>query len=153
MQHLKRLGWLFLAGFVAVAGGSAALILSMEVYGDRSEARAKQKYAPDPRDYLPPKPGEVVLSDLRLAKLTVRGGVYGYVENHTKRPIRSFNADLSLSKNGQVVHRCKDTASVDVGVGARSTFQLLCSDLDATKLTEDMEPTVSINWVYPSLDR
>lgn len=152
MQLLKRLAWLFVAGFVTVAGASVALFAATAAFERNSEARNKEKYAVDPRNYQPPKVGEVIFTEIKVARLTTRGGVFGYIENRTKRDLRSFNADLSLSRNGEVLHRCAETVSVTLKSGAKATFQLLCNDLDRSKLTDDIQPSLSVNWVYPSLD-
>ena len=152
MQHLKRLAWLFSAGFITVAGACAAAYVATSLFENRSEAQSSEKYRIDPRNYQPPKTGGVIFTEVKLAKLTNRGGVFGFIENRTKRDIRSFNADLSLSRNGEVLHRCSETVSVSVSPDEKATFQLLCSDLDRNALTDDMQPALSINWVYPSLD-
>ena len=151
MHHLKRIGWLFLAGFVTAAGGATAIFvafwLSQLAQGERLFGRE-----PDPRNYQPPKPGDISLVDVKLSRLTASGGVVGIIENHTKRKIRSFNADLSLAKNGAVLHRCRETVSVTVESGKSAPFSLLCRELEQSKMTDDIEAQVTFNWIYPSLD-
>jgi hypothetical protein len=153
MQQLKRLVWLFAAGFATVAGAAMAIYFSVGIFEKRSEAETKHKYALDPGAYQKPQEGQFIFKDVKLSTLTIRGGVFGYIENHSRRALRSFNADLSLSKGTEVVHRCSETVTVEVAVGESATFQLLCSDLDRNLLSSDLAPSISINWVYPSHDQ
>lgn len=152
MDQIKRLAWIFLAGFVAVMGGAVAVLVATAfndvLHGNPWFDDGKV----DPRDYQPPKAEEVLLSNIKLATLTRFGGVVGEIENKSTRKIRSFSADLILRKNGQVLHQCREIVSVDVEPGSKAPFSLLCSEIDLAKLNEGIEPSVSFNWVYPSRD-
>jgi len=153
MEPIKRLLWLAFAGFVTALGACGAIAIAIGIYQHYSNELERDKYKLDPMQYQRPKEGEIVLTEIKLAKLTNRGGVFGYVENRTKRELKSFSAVLSLSRKGEVVHRCKEVASVDLKPGEKGPFQLLCSELDQREMSADLEPSVSINWAYPSLDK
>ena len=153
MEQIKRLLWLLVAGFITALGACAAIAISIGIFQKYSKDVEAEKYKLDPMQYQRPKDGEILISEIKLATLTNRGGVFGYVENRSKRELRSFSAVLSLSRNGEVVHRCKETATVEVKAGEKGTFQLLCSELNQKEMSADLQPSVSIEWVYPSLDK
>lgn len=151
MQILKRLLWLFLAGFITVTGGAVALLVSTAAY-DGAHEKLVGKSRPNPLNYQPPKPGEVTVSDMKFIEITSVGGIQGTITNHTKRKIESFNANLNFMRKDALLYRCNETVVVDVAPEATSRFQLLCDKVDRRALTADIEPKLSLVWVYPSRD-
>lgn len=152
MHHVKRLLWLLLAGFVTAAGASIAIALAIVAFQNYSDERRDSKYKPDPKNYQPPAPGEVLVSDLTLLEITRMGGVRGTITNGSKRKINSFNANLSFLKKEELLFTCNETVLVGVESGKTGRFQLLCKDVDRASLTPDITPRLSIVWVYPSRD-
>jgi hypothetical protein len=152
MQHLKRLIWLLLAGFVTAAGASIAIAIALVSYQEYAEERRRSEYRPDPRNYQPPPPGEVKISELTVLEITRNGGVRGTITNNTKRKINSFNANLAFFKNDELLFTCNETVMVDVEPGKASRFQLLCEEVERSALSPDITPKLSIVWVYPSRD-
>lgn len=124
-------------------------IISFQNY---SEERRKAEHTPDPRNYQPPPPGEVKISDLTVLEITRNGGVRGTITNNSKRKINSFNADLAFLKKEDLLYTCNETVLVHVEPGKTSRFQLLCKEVERAALSSDMTPRLSIVWVYPSRD-
>jgi len=152
MQHLKRLLWLFVAGFATVAGASLALGIAILAFQHYAEGRRQADNKPDPMDYQPPLPGQVVFSDLVLLEITRNGGVRGIVSNGTARKVRSFNANLAFFRKDELLYTCNETVLVSVEPGAKGQFQMLCKDVERSALTPDITPKLSVVRVYPSRD-
>ena len=152
MQHLKRLLWLLLAGFVTAAGASLAIAVVIIAFQSYADEHRKTAYKPDPRNYQPPTPGEVTLSDITVLEITRNGGVRGTITNKTKRKINSFNVNLGFFKKEELLYTCNETVMVDVEPGKAARFQLLCKDVERSALSADVAPKLSIVWVYPSRD-
>ena len=152
MQHLKRLLWLLLAGFASAAGVSLAIALAIVAFQSYSEERRKNEYKPDPRNYQPPPPGGVQISDLTVLEITRNGGVRGTITNNTKRKINSFNANLAFFKKEDLLYTCNETVNVEVDAGKTARFQFLCKEVERAALSPDVTPKLSLVWVYPSRD-
>lgn len=152
MQHLKRLFWLLLAGFVTAVGASLAVSIAIVAFQNYSDGRRKTEYKPDQRNYQPPPPGEVKVSDLTILEITRSGGVRGTITNNTKRKINSFNANLAFFKKEELLYTCNETISVDVELEKVARFQLLCKEVERATLSPDITPKLSLVWVYPSKD-
>ena len=152
MQHIKRLLWLLLTGFVTAAGASLAITIAIVAFQNYSEERRKNEYKPDPRNYQPPPPGGVQISDLTVLEITRNGGVRGTITNNTKRKINSFNANLAFFKKEDLLYTCNETVTIDVEPGKTARFQLLCKEVERAALSTEVTPKLSLVWVYPSRD-
>ena len=152
MQLLKRLLWMFFAGFLAAAGASLAVVLAIVAFQDYSDTRRRAEGKPNPLNYQPPAPGAVTLSEVTIIEVTHNGGVRGVITNNTPRKITSFNAYLDFTRGEDLLHRCQETALVDVEPTKSARFQMRCREVARSTLTPEVKPKLSIVWVYPSRD-
>ena len=150
MQHLKRLLWLLVAGFVTAAGASLAFAIAIEMFQNRYDERRKAEYRPNPLNYQAPPAGTITVTDLTLLEITQNGGVRGNIANTTGRKINSFNANLSFFRNDDLLYSCNETVLVEVENGKSARFQLLCKEVERSALKPDVTPRLNVVWVYPS---
>ena len=149
MSIIKRFAWLFLSGFVVVGGALAALVVAGVSY----EKYHMRETALDPRDYQSPAPGEVTFSGIEYIEITGKAGIHGNISNNTKRNISSLNVNVSFIRKGVFLYLCNETVLVDIAPSANSHFQLICDKVDRKAVTSDIEPKLSVVWVYPSQDK
>lgn len=148
MIDLRRLGHLFLAGFVVSAGASMALAAAVLTFEKLVRDPQNQHGKPHPSSYQSPPSTDLKVSGLTVSEITRNGGVRGTIENRTERRVDFVKAELGFYKTGQRLFGCTETIRIDLDPGKSTQFFVLCKEVERSALSPEIMPSLTLLGAY-----
>ena len=147
MASVRKLVWLFLCG-LSIAAGACIAIAATSIWLERySENQQRSALREKPEGRVEPDKNEIVFKDVAWLELTRGGGVSGFVQNNSKNRISHINANLRFMRGAKLLHSCNDHIDIKLEPGSSSRFQMLCQEVDRTRIGTDVVPEVEVQWV------